>query len=194
MAIDKLKFYKGLREQGFVGKLSQNQVNSIDYILNYWDQKGYKDLRWLAYMFATIHHETAATYLPIEEYGKGKGRPYGKKLKRSGVAYINPNKIYYGRGYVQLTWFENYELMGRLIGEDLLNNPELMLLVPEATKVMFEGMTKGASSFGDFTGKCLEIYFNDKVEDPINVRRIINGKDKAKLIAGYYEKFKLILG
>ena len=44
MAIDKLKFYKGLREQGFVGKLSQNQVNSIDYILNYWDQKGYKDL------------------------------------------------------------------------------------------------------------------------------------------------------
>ena len=112
MAIDKLKFYKGLREQGFVGKLSQNQVNSIDYILNYWDQKGYKDLRWLAYMFATIHHETAATYLPIEEYGKGKGRPYGKKLKRSGVAYINPNKIYYGRGYVQLTWFENYELMG----------------------------------------------------------------------------------
>lgn len=190
MAVDKLKFYNGIRAAGLAGKLSQKQVNSIDYIINYWDLKGYKDIRWLAYIFATLYHETAGTYLPIEEYGKGKGRPYGGKIKHSGLPYTNPNKIYYGRGYVQLTWFENYELMGRLLGMDLLNNPELMLQVEPATKVMFEGMTKGASSFGDFTGKSLENYFNATTEDPENARRIINGKDKAQLIASYYYKFK----
>ena len=54
---------------------------------------------------------------------------------------------------------------------------------------MFEGMTKGDSMIGDFTGKCLEMYFNNKVDDPINARRIINGTDKARLIAGYHNKF-----
>jgi hypothetical protein len=55
---------------------------------------------------------------------------------------------------------------------------------------MFEGMTKGSSSFGDFTGRCLEQYFNNTTEDAVNARKIINGLDKAELIAGYYNKFK----
>ena len=38
---------------------------------------------------------------PIEEYGKGKGRPYGIKDRETG-------ETYFGRGYVQLTWRENY--------------------------------------------------------------------------------------
>lgn len=80
--------------------------------------------------------------------------------------------------------------MGRLIGEDLLNFPERALQIDVATKIMFEGMTRGSSSFGDFTGRCLEMYFNDTTDDPINARRIINGKDKATLIKGYYDKFK----
>lgn len=187
--IDKLKFYTGIREQGLFAKLSQPQVENIDAIINYWDLQGYTDVRWLAYMMATCYHETAKTMQPIEEYGKGKGRPYGKKIKHSGVPYTTPNKIYFGRGMVQITWFENYQLMGRLIGEDLLNCPEKALQTDVAVKIMFEGMTKGASSFGDFTGKCLEMYFNKTTDDPIGARRIINGKDKAQLIAGYHKKF-----
>ncbi len=54
---------------------------------------------------------------------------------------------------------------------------------------MIEGMTKGKSKFGDFTGKALEEYFNASKTDWINARRIINGKDKAELIASYAEKF-----
>ena len=187
--IDKLKFYTGIREQGLFTKLSQPQVENIDAIINYWDLQGYTDVRWLAYCLGTCYHETAKTMQPIEEYGKGKGRPYGKKIKHSGVPYTTPNKIYFGRGFVQLTWFENYQLMGRLIGEDLLNYPEKALQTDVAVKIMFEGMTKGSSSFGDFTGKCLEMYFNKTTDDPINARRIINGKDKAQLIAGYHKKF-----
>lgn len=189
MVVDKQFFYKTARELGLLNKLNQNQIESIDAILNYWDGTGYTDLRWLAYILATIKHETANTMLPIEEYGKGKGRPYGKKIKHSGVKYTTPDKLYFGRGYVQLTWYENYDLIGRLLGIDLLGNPELALDVKVATKILFEGMTKGASSFGDFTGRCLEMYFTSKVEDWDGARKIINGTDKKELIAGYGRKF-----
>lgn len=189
MSIDKVKFYSAIRTNGLFTTLSTEQVHSIDTILNEWDFKGYTDLRWLAYMLGTIYHETARTMRPIEEFGKGKGRLYGSKIKHSGQPYTKPNKIYFGRGYVQLTWYENYELMGRLIGEDLLNTPEQALEVNTAVKILFEGMTKGSSSFGDFTGKCLEMYFNATTEDWIGARKIINGKDKAQTIANYSKKF-----
>jgi len=186
--INKVNFYKKVRSS--FSKLSQQQVEGFEAIINEWELTKYKDIRWLAYMLATTWHETAKTMQPIEEYGKGKARPYGKKLKHSKVAYVTPNKLYYGRGFVQLTWYENYQLLGRLLKVDLLNKPELALDLKISTKILFEGMTTGSSSIGDFTGKCLEIYFNDKIEDPINARRIINGTDKAELIAIYYKLFK----
>ena len=187
--LNKQYFFDQSKQVGLFTKFSQNQVDSLTCILDTWDKSGYTDLRWLAYILATTYHETAYTMLPIEEYGKGRTRPYGKKIKHSGASYSIPDKIYFGRGYVQLTWYENYELMGRLLGVDLLNNPELALTVPVATKIIFEGMTKSASSFGDFTGKCLEMYFSPTVEDSIGARRIINGKDRAEKIAGHYSKF-----
>jgi len=192
--IDKQKFYTALKTTKLFLAFSQSQVDGINAILNEWekgtfDGEALSDLRWLAYMFATVYHETARTMSPIEEYGRGKNYPYGKKVKRSRVAYISPDKLYYGRGLVQLTWFENYQLMGRLLGVDLLNKPELALNSGIAVKIMFEGMLKGSSSFGDFTGKCLEMYFNSSTEDWIGARKIINGTDKAESIAGYAKLF-----
>jgi len=191
--IDKVFFYKTVREQGLLGRLTQKQVYSIDTIITYWEKLCFTDLRWLAYIFATVKHETANTMLPIEEYGKGKTRAYGKKLKMSRQPYTKPDKIYFGRGYVQLTWYENYETMGRLLGVDLLNKPELALDENIASQIMFEGMTKGNSSFGDFTGKSLEQYINKDICDYKNARKVINGLDKSTLIAGYAKKFELCL-
>jgi hypothetical protein len=185
--MNKELIYKNIRTK--FGKLSVNQVSGFENIFNTWTESKNKDIRHLAYMLATTWHETARTMQPIEEYGKGKTRVYGKKIKHSGVAYSDYNGIYYGRGYVQLTWYENYQLMGRLLGVNLLANPEMAMNPSIAAKIMFEGMLRGSSSVGDFTGKCLEIYFNDNIEDPINARRIINGLDCAELIAGYYRSF-----
>lgn len=182
-------FFYYIRQTIFKTGLRQKQVEGINTILSQWEARGLTDLRWLAYMLATTFHETAKTMQPIEEYGKGNGHRYGKKIKRSGIAYTLPDKLYYGRGYVQLTWYENYETMGRLLGVNLLENPELALHPNIAAQIMFEGMTKGNSHFGDFTGKSLENYFNDTKEDWVNARRIINGTDKAELIAGYGKKF-----
>lgn len=187
--MDKKNFYDKIRVSLFNNKLSSSQVEGFEHILSAIVEEGITDNRWIAYMLATIYHETAKTMRPIEEYGKGKKYDYGKKLKRSRLVYTTPDKLYYGRGYVQLTWYENYQQMGRLLGIDLLNKPELALDVEIATKIMIEGMTKGSSSFGDFTGKCLEMYFNDKVTDWVTARKIINGMDKAELIAEYAQKF-----
>ena len=46
---------------------------------------------------------------PIAEYGKGKGRKYG-------VPGRNRGQVAYGRGYVQLTWDDNYERADKEIG------------------------------------------------------------------------------
>jgi len=190
--LNRAKFYTTLRQVPLakLKPLTQAQVDGINHILDEWDASPeLTDIRWLAYMLATVYHETDGTMCAINEYGKGKGRAYGRKVKHSGIAYSIPNQLYYGRGLVQLTWYENYELMGRLLKVDLLNNPDMALNPIIAVKIMFEGMTKGSSSFGDFTGKCLEMYFNKTSNDPVGARRVINGTDKASLIAGHYHDF-----
>ncbi len=42
---------------------------------------------------------------------------------------------------------------------------------------------------GDFAGKKLGDYFNDRSEDWVHARRIVNGLDRADEIAEYAKKF-----
>lgn len=183
------KFFNSIRVSLFGGRMTQSQVDGINFKLRAFREAKITDLRWQAYMLATSYHETGKTMQPIEEWGKGRGRPYGQKLKHSREPYSHPDKIYYGRGDVQLTWYENYELMGKLLGLPLLEQPELALRPDISAKIMIEGMTKGKSNRGDFTGVSLETYFNSTRNDPVQARRIINGLDQANLIAGYHDKF-----
>jgi len=191
--IDKKETFTEIRKE--FGKLNQKQVEGFDAIFDAWDETEYTDIRWLAYMLATPWHETGTTMQAIEEWGKGKGKPYGKQLKyakdKKGkhIPYTDTKALFYGRGLVQLTWYELYKLMGEILGIDLLNHPELALDLNIAILIMFEGMLKADSNIGDFTGKCLEHYFNSTVNDPIGARKIINGSDKAELIASYHTKF-----
>jgi len=178
--IDRPKFYNCIRKNIF-GRLTQEQVDSINAIL---DECLVLDNRQTAYVLGTAYHETAHTMLAIEEYCKGKGKRYGKKIKMSGEPYEFPDKIYYGRGFVQLTWYENYEMMGKVLNIPLLEQPELALDTKMAAKILVKGM-----KYGLFTGKSLDDYFNSSKEDWINARRIVNGLDKAELIAQYAQKF-----
>lgn len=186
---NKKSFYDHIRDKLFGGKLTTKQVQGIEAIFKGCKDNCIHDLRWIAYMLATVYHETAKTMQPIEEFGKGRGYDYGKKLKMNRKPYTVPDKLYYGRGLVQLTWFENYSSMGKILGLPLLTNPELLLTMDVSVKVMIEGMTKGKSKFGDFTGVSLETYFNSKKTDWVSARKIINGLDKANLIAGHAKEF-----
>ena len=127
--------------------------------------------------------------MPIEEWGKGRGKSYGRKVKLSGQIYTWPDQIYYGRGDVQLTWYENYQWMGILMGLPLLEKPELTLDPEISAQILVEGMILGKSNRGDFTGLSLENYFNTHRDDPFGARRIVNGLDRAGTIAGYHYKF-----
>lgn len=180
--IDRRIFFDGIRERLFHGRLSQRQVDGINFILAEWDRRFVNgDLRWLAYMLATTQWETASTMWPIEEYGKGKGRSYGEPDPVTG-------RTYFGRGFVQLTWKTNYQRMSGLLGVDLVNEPGMALEPRIATCILFDGMRDGL-----FTGVGLPDYFSAEKNDPVNARRIVNGLDRAQEIADLYRVYLSIL-
>lgn len=171
---DALAFFAGVRN--VTGKLSQPQVKSINGILA---QASKHPVGWVAYELATAWHE--ARFEPIPEIGRGKGRPYGQPGK-----YGQPQ---YGRGLVQLTWDRNFEWADRALGLDgeLLKNFDLALDPAIAARILVLGMETGA-----FTGKKLADYISDRgtPSEWTDARRIVNGTDRAALIAGYAEKFR----
>lgn len=154
----------------FFGPLSQPQVDGFMVILN---ATLTLPMRHRAYVLATVWHETAKTMQPIAEYGKGKGKPYGKPAGPHG-------KAYYGRGYVQLTWLANYQKAALATGRDLVANPDLAMEPDIASVILVRGMTEGW-----FTGKKLSDFTSYTA-----MRAIVNGTDKAALIAGHAEVFE----
>ena len=187
--LNKPQFFQLVRHSLFGGKLSKEQVLGLETILLEFEAKySYIGLNALAYILATAYHEVDKKMKPIEEYGKGRGRTYGRKVKMSMKHYLTPDKIYFGRGFVQLTWYENYEKAGKKLNIDLLNNPELALDLKHATDIMFLGMIEGW-----FTARKLSQYFSDTKANYVSARAIINGKDKQNLIADYAKKFRSAL-
>lgn len=170
--IDRKRFFDSVRSA--FGSLTQGQVNGFNTLLDVQElDYGWDDLRWMAYCLATAWHETAATMQPIKEYGS-------ESYLRS-----KPYYPYVGRGYVQLTWEDNYRKMEKKLSIPLLGKNMDNALQPDAAAmILFVGMRDG-----DFTGKSLEDYFDHDTDDPRNARRIVNGTDKADLIAGYHRNF-----
>jgi putative chitinase len=183
--LDRAKLYAGVRNGPFPGILTTSQVQGMDVILNAWDTSKLTDLRWLAYMLATTFHETARTMQPIEEFGKGKGKAYGKP---TGPFH----QVYDGRGDVQLTWERNYASATTRLRkmnvltkqEDLEETPALAMRPDVAAAVLIYGMTEGW-----FTGKKLSKFFTDNTTNWVDARTIINGHDRADVIAGYAKQF-----
>ena len=182
-------FFDYVRNHLFNGQLKSSQVAGLSGILDEWEAAYAKrDDRWLAYMLATVHHETDRTMKPIKEYGSPSYllAMYDIQGKRPALAKKNGNAnpgdglLYCGRGFVQLTWKNNYAKAGKALGVDLVGKPELALDLTIATKVMLLGMQQGW-----FSGTKLADYFNATTEDWVGARWIINGKDKANLIASY---------
>ncbi|GJW16102.1 endochitinase EP3-like protein [Tanacetum coccineum] len=82
--------------------------------------------REIAAFFAHVTHETGH-FCYIEEVN-GPTRDY---CDENNTQYpCNPNKGYYGRGPIQLSWNYNYGPAGSSIGFDGLNNPETVATDP----------------------------------------------------------------
>jgi hypothetical protein len=184
--VDRTKFFAGIRQGPFHGRLRATTVKGVSAILDEWEARGLHDLRWLAYMLATVLAECGEDMLPVREGFKKTDAEARAYVRRRGYRYAQEidGHVYYGRGLVQLTWRKNYEAMGRIIGCDLVNNPDLALDPGVSVKIMFEGMIRGV-----FTGKKLGDFFSATTTDWRNARRIINALDRADEIAGYAKQF-----
>lgn len=129
-----------------------------------------------AYVLATAFHETAHTMKPVREMG-------GEKYLKSKKYYP-----YVGMGYAQLTWEANYEKASKKLGVDFVSNPKRLLEPRYAAPILVIG-----SAEGWFTGKKLSDYITLQKSNFVEARRIINGTDKATLIASYAREYDALL-
>ena len=160
-------FFNRIRQSVFGGKMTQAQVEGVEKIINY------RASKWpkmpddeLAYLLATVTHETGHKMQPVREAG--------------GERYLKTKKYYpwVGEGLVQVTWKENAIKFGA-------KKPGDLMTWQVALRAAFEGMIKGM-----FTGKKLADYIGNGRVNYVGARRIINGTDKAKLIAGYADAYR----
>ena len=167
----------------FGGTLSQDQVNGLLVILEAWKKVGSGKLRDLAYILATAKHETADTMQPVRETmapTDAKAKEWLTKAWKAGklgqVKTPYWNTGFFGRGYVQLTHEDNYRKAGEKLGLDLVADPSKALIPEIAALILIRGMQEGW-----FTTKKL----SDFPSDFVSSRAVVNGSDRATLIAGY---------
>lgn len=170
-------FFYTVRTQLFHGKLTQSQVDGMTalHAASLLCTGLIPDQ--LAYFMATAYHETNQTMQPIREIGQGRGHPYGLPA--------GPYQLcYYGRDFVQTTWYANYLKLEQMTGLPLTKNPDLLLDPKNSALADIKAMMAGM-----YTTRKLSTYVNATMVDFVNARRVINGTDCANAIAVYANIF-----
>lgn len=151
-------------------------LNKINTIIAKCLEMGMTQKEQIAYVLATVKHETNDTFDPVRE-AYWLSETWRKKYLR-----YYP---YYGRGYVQLTWLDNYKKYGEILGIDLVNEPDLAMDPDTAAFILIHGFMNGT-----FTGSKIDDYIDKNSVNYKRARRCINGMDKASLIAHYAREFE----
>ncbi|ANQ24299.1 carboxypeptidase [Vibrio natriegens] len=132
-----------------------------------------------AYVLATTQWETNQTFMPVRE-----AYWLSENWRKKNLRYFP----FYGRGFVQLTWKNNYEKYSQLLDIDMTNQPDIAMQPNIALFVLIHGFKTGT-----FTGRRISDYINDNNTDFIGARRCINGSDRAHEISeiakGFLRKF-----
>ena len=197
MAHNRHAFFDFVRTRLFKGRLVTGQVEGLTAILDGWRERGGQDEGPpLAYVLATAFHETAATMQPVRETLAASDRSAIARLDEAFAAgrlgsvrtpYWRPDadgKSWLGRGLVQLTHRRNYEAMSDVTGIDLVADPGRAMEMPVSVAILIEGMRRGS-----FTGRKLGDYFGQAGADWVGARKIINGSDRAELVARHARGF-----
>lgn len=204
----------------FGTSLSQTQVAGMEVILDAGQRAGLP-LKHLAYALATGYHETGGKMQPVNEnlYYASAARIREVWPKRftsiaAAIPYVrNPQRLanrayagrmgngpeasgdgwrYRGRALPQLTGKENYRKASKLVGVDLVSDPDAANDTDISAHILVEGMRAGM-----FTGKKLANFgaTNSAGYDYVAARSIINGdvRDNGELVAGYAKTFETAL-
>lgn len=190
------KFFDGFRTR--FGPLTQELVEALEFLLSQIEKDDRfgiteTDRRQIAYCLGTFKWETAHTMRPIDEIGSAArfNKMYGPQTKVGkilGNTQDGDGALFHGRGYVQLTGRRNYAKAKKLTGVDLLTNPDAAKEPALAYQIAVQGMIDGW-----FTGKKLSDFIKEGVADFENARTIINGHDKAAMIADIARRFSEVL-
>lgn len=184
-------FFDELRNSGIFGNaLKPDQVKGLQTVCSAAKAANWP-LAFTAYALATACHETAYTMQPVRE-----AYWLSENWRRNNLRYYP----FYGRGYVQLTWKENYDKADRALNlsGQLSNNLELALDPDIAARIMVRGMQEGWFA-GDRNGNrhTLARHLPENgaasVAQMTSARRIINGTDKNDKIAAEAMKFQKAL-
>jgi len=203
MAYDKLhtvnreNFYTAWRIEFKGVPLTKTRKRAINELLEFMEYDPWiEDVHHIAYMLATVYHETGKAMRPTKEKMQTGAKTKAQKALQAKQQSYSP---FFGRGLVHLTHEYNYDLLGTTlvslypeydfeVGSFLVNHPDKALEPETAYHIMSVGMRTGL-----FTGKKLSDFNTKDGYDYKGARTIINGKDRAALIAGYAKKFELIL-
>ena len=122
----------------------------------------------IAYVLATADGESGKGRDLIEIWGNSAAQ----QSYQGRLGNTNPGDgfTYRGRGLSQTTGKERYVYWSKILGVDLVKNPDIMAQLPVAIPVLVQGMRDGG-----FTGRKLSRYINEKGTDFYNARRVING-------------------
>lgn len=197
------KFYDYLRGNSMLGpKISQDEFSGCDAIVTACVRAGWP-LPWTAYALATAYHETAHTMQPIKENG---GTAYYTRMydirgsrpdKAKELGNLSPGDgaRYPGRGYVQLTGKALYakataKLAALGIKVDLVANPDDAMRPDVAAAIMVSGMEEGWFTGRDLADDLPRNAGIATLQKFVMSRDIINGKDRADMIAGYAMNFQ----
>jgi putative chitinase len=133
------------------------------------------DIRNAAYILATVKHETGDTFQPVKE-----AYWLSETWRKKNLRYYP----WYGRGFVQITWERNYRMAGEKLGKDFITFPEATMDYDNSYEITVRGMLEGW-----FTGISLKQVNNYKA-----ARKVVNGTDRADLIASYAFNYEKCLG
>lgn len=172
--MNKTVFYDYLRTNVFGGRLTPQQFDGIEKILAEWEEKNSDKPDYLiAYILGTVALETGRTMHPVRETFAKSDAVARRRVKHR--KYGKPegpyNHVYYGRGYVQLTWYYNYVNSSEEAGVDLAKYPDKAMDPSIAAKILINGMLDGRFNG---RGKGLEYYLKEEKKDYKNARRTVN--------------------
>lgn len=179
--------------------LTDGMKTAIGMLLNVWEQRGDSDERRLAFILATARRESQSTFTAIREAPRCRDdeacreRVIGAMLARRAELKKRPPRPnyalpdsnghrYYGRGFIQLTFKENYADAGDKLGIDLVNNPDKVLDPRIAAEILVRAMLEGW--YG--SRRPLSFYIGGSKEDWINARNNVNPNSPNKPVTKAY--------